>query len=68
MDNLLSARRLIARMSPTALAETIASIEQCESVSGYLDLDERDTIACMRKVLASSVGDDEAESMIDAAR
>jgi hypothetical protein len=68
MHNLLSTRRLIARMTPTALAETIASIEQCESVSGYLDLAERDTIACMRKVLANNVGDEEAAKLIEAAR
>jgi hypothetical protein len=68
MYNLLSTRRLIARMSSTALAETIASIEQCESLSGYLDLDERDTIDCMRRVLASNIGDDEAAKLIDAAR
>jgi len=63
MHNLLSTRSLIARMTPTALAETIASLEQCN-----LDLAERDTIACMRKVLANNVGDEEAAKLIDAAR
>jgi hypothetical protein len=55
-------------MSPTALAEMIASLERCEFYSGYLDLAERDTIACMRKVLSNTVGDDEAAKLIDAAR
>ena len=68
MDYLLSTRSLISRMSPTALAETIASIERCEFDSGYLDLAERDTIECLRRVLANNVGDDEAAKLIDAAR
>jgi hypothetical protein len=68
MDNLLSTRRLIARMSPAALAETIASIEQCESVSGYLDCYERDTIECLRRTLAHNVGLVEAAKLIEAAR
>jgi len=63
MHNLLSTRSLIARMSPTALAETIASLEQCE-----LDSAERDTIECMRRVLANNVGDVEAAKLIEAAR
>jgi len=64
MHNLLSTRSLIARMTPTALAETIASMEQ----AGNLDLAERDTIECMRRTLANNVGDVEAAKLIEAAR
>jgi hypothetical protein len=51
-------------MTPTALAETIASMEQ----AGNLDLAERDTIECMRRTLANNVGDVEAAKLIEAAR
>lgn len=57
---LLTTRDLIARMTPTALAETIASVDQ----AGNLDADERETIACLRKVLVANVGDLEAKAMI----
>ena len=57
---MLTTRDLIARMTPTALAEVIASVEQ----GGNLDADERETAACLRAVLAVNVGDLEARATI----
>jgi len=64
MDNLLSTRILISRMTPTALAETIASLEQGTNLDRY----ERDTIECLRRTLNHNVGLVEAAKLIDAAR
>jgi hypothetical protein len=61
---LLSTASLIARMTPTALAEMIASLEQ----SGNIDSVEQATIDAMRDELASNVGDDEAAELIAAAK
>lgn len=49
---MLTARDLISRMTPNALAETIASIENF----GNLDVDERATVELLRSVLAANVG------------
>jgi len=64
MHDLLSTRILIARMTPTALAETIASLEQGTNLDCYY----RDTINYMRRTLAHNVGLVEAAKLIDAAR
>ena len=61
---LLTTRDLIARMTPTALAETIASIEQAEN----LDRAEQGTVDLLTEVLACNIGDDEADELIAAAR
>jgi hypothetical protein len=47
-------------MTPLALAETIASVQQ----AGNLDADERATVEYLREVLACNVGDLEAKAMI----
>ena len=57
---MLTTRDLIARMTPTALAETIVSIEQI----GNLDAAESATIALLRKALQFNVGDVEAARLI----
>ena len=62
--NLLTTNDLITRMTPTALAETIVSIEQAEN----LDAVEQRTVDLLLEVLAANVGDDEADEMIAAAR
>ena len=61
---LLTTRDLIARMTPTALAETITSIEQ----AGNLDAAERETIAVLMATLDSNVGPVDAAELIAAAR
>jgi hypothetical protein len=61
---LLTTKDLIDRMTPTALAETIASIEQAEN----LDRAEQGTVDLLTEVLAANVGDDEADELIAAAR
>jgi hypothetical protein len=63
MPNLLTTAQLIARMTPTALAEVIASIQQSDDI----DATERQTVHVMRTVLACSVGDAEAAKLIAAA-
>lgn len=60
----LSTTDLIARMTPTALAEMIASIEQ----AGNLDAAERGTVALLRAELEANVGEDEAAELLAAAR
>jgi hypothetical protein len=60
MNNLLTARDLIARMTPTALAEMIVTIEQ----AGNLDAAEKQTAAAMRQALVANVGERKAEKMI----
>ena len=64
MTFLLNTRDLIDRMTPTALAETIAAIEQF----GNLDAAERATVALLMDVLTANVGDEEAAELIAAAR
>jgi hypothetical protein len=61
---LLTTKDLIERMTPTALAETIASIEGF----GNLDAYEQGTVDLLSEVLAANVGDEEADEMIAAAR
>jgi hypothetical protein len=61
---LLTTNDLIGRMTPTALAETIVSIEQF----GNLDAAEQATVDLLIEVLAANVGPDEADEMIAAAR
>ena len=61
---LLNTRDLIARMTPTALAETIASLEQY----GSGDAETVATIASLRNALECNVGDEEAAELITAAR
>ena len=61
---LLTTKDLIARMTPTALAETIASIEQ----AGNLDATEAATVDLLNEVLAANVGATEAAELIAAAR
>ena len=64
MTFLLNTRDLIDRMTPTALAETIVSIEQ----AGNLDRTEQATVDLLIEVLAANVGPVEAAKMIAAAR
>ena len=61
---MLTTKDLIARMTPTALAETIASLEQF----GNLDGAELATVDLLRETLAANVGYEEAVVLIDAAR
>jgi len=64
MGSLLSTSDLIARMTPTALAEMIASIEQ----AGNVDAVERRTVEALRDQLEGIVGDDEAAELLAAAK
>ena len=59
-DTMLTTRDLIAMMTPTALAEVIASVD----LAGNLYADERETADYLREVLACNVGDLEARAMI----
>ena len=61
---LLTTNGLIARMTPTALAETIAILEQY----GNHDAAEREIMAVLRETLVANVGDEEAAELIAAAR
>jgi hypothetical protein len=63
MGSLLSTSDLIARMTPTALAEMIASIEQ----AGNVDAVERRTVEALRAELVANVGEQEAEELVSAA-
>jgi len=63
MGMLLSTGDLIARMTPTALAEMIASIEQ----AGNVDAVERRTVEALRAELVANVGEQEAEELVSAA-
>jgi hypothetical protein len=63
MTNLLTATDLIARLTPTALAEAIASIQQADN----LDATEQNTVAYLRDVLTFNVGEDEAGALVEAA-
>jgi hypothetical protein len=58
--HLLTAADLIARMTPTALAETIASIRQC----GCLDKNEMATLTALEIELWNNVGVEEADELI----
>ena len=60
MANLLTAQDLIARMTPIALAEMLASFEMI----GILDEAERRTAKLMRDALVANVGDEVADEMI----
>lgn len=64
MPSLLTTHDLIARMTPTALAEIIASIEQ----AGNLDANERYTAETIKMVLVANVGEPEALELIDTAK
>ena len=64
MQTLLTTRDLIGRMTPTALAETIASLEQY----GNADAAERATLILLAETLDANVGPVEAAEMIAAAR
>jgi hypothetical protein len=61
---ILTTAELIERMTPTALAEMIASIQQAES----LDAAEMNTVALLFDELAANVGEAEARELIEAAR
>lgn len=61
---LLTTKALISRMTPTALAETIAAAEQF----GNLDAAEQATVALLRQALEVNVGAEEAAEMVKAAR
>jgi hypothetical protein len=61
--HLLTAADLIARMTPTALAETIVSIKQC----GNLDKNEMATLTALEIELWNNVGVEEAGRMVAAA-
>ena len=60
MPKLLTTQDLIARMTPIALAEMLASFEMV----GNLDDVERRTAKLMRDALVANVGDAVAEEMI----
>ena len=60
MTTLLTAQDLIARMTPIALAEMLASFEMI----GNLDEAERQTAKLMRDALVANVGDAVADEMI----
>ncbi len=60
----MTAKDLIARLTPTALAEVIASIE----ISDNLDRDERETRDYARSALIANVGTTEADELMAAAR
>ena len=60
MTTLLTAQDLIARMTPIALAEMLASFEMI----GNLDEAERRTANLMRDALVANVGDAVADEMI----
>ena len=57
---LLSTTDLIARMSPTALAETIASIEQAANLNAA----EKMTVMALTEALINNVGKQEAWDML----
>ena len=57
---LLSTTDLIARMSPTALAETIASIEQAANLNAA----EKMTVMALTEALINNVGEQEAWEML----
>ena len=57
---MLTTTELIERMTPTALAETIASIQQ----GSFSGVDEIETIALMWGVLVANVGENEAEGLL----
>lgn len=61
---LLTTEDLIAHLTPTALAEAIASLEQF----GNLDSREQATVALLREVLEANCGPEEAAALIAAAR
>ena len=60
---MLSTRELIARLTPTALAEVIVSLDQF----GPLDLATKETLVVLRDVLVANVGEEEAEELFVAA-
>jgi len=60
MDNLLSTRDLIARMTPTALAETIASIDDRDTFSA----EELATMIALETELVANVGEVDAVGMV----
>ena len=63
---MLTTTELIERMTPTALAEAIASIEQ--SADGNCNVDELDTTIALYEALANNVGIEEADELLAAAR
>jgi hypothetical protein len=64
MTTILTTAELIERMTPTALAEMIASIQQAES----LDAVETNTLGLLFDALEVNVGRAEARELIEAAR
>ena len=64
MTTILTTAELIERMTPTALAEIVASIQQADS----LDAAEMNTVALLFDALAANVGEAEAYKLIEAAR
>jgi hypothetical protein len=60
MTALLTAKDLIARMTPIAMAEMLASFE----IIGNLDEAERRTAKLIQDALVANVGDDVAKEMI----
>ncbi len=61
---MLTTTELIERMTPTALAEVIASVQQSE-VNG---VDALETIETMWGALVANVGEDEAAELLAAAQ
>jgi len=62
MRNLLSTRDLIARMTPTALAEMIASLEQTRDDN--LDAEELATLIALETELTNIVGEVDSAGMV----
>ena len=60
---MMTVNELIQRMSPTALAETIVSLEADRPSMVIAEIDHT-----LRTVLKCNVGDEVAEDMIEAAR
>jgi hypothetical protein len=55
---MLSTRELISRLTPTALAGVIASLD----LFGPSDQATKETLICLRDVLVANVGEEEADS------
>jgi len=64
MTTILTTAELIERMTPTALAEMIASIQQAASLNAA----EMNTVGLLFDALEANVGEAEARELIEAAR
>ena len=64
MTTIFTTAELIERMTPTALAEMIASIKHSERFAAT----EINTVALLFDALAANVGEAEAYKLIEAAR